>query len=174
MNVKKPSRELSATEIISLSFNLYRSKFLQFFLPFLVQGLIIGTFSFVLTSAFPMPETPTLPNSPNTSFYYEELFPWFFSFISTVIVIGVLSGLVSCIVGTTTTGIVVKNASDQIESGTSNLRVSFNFAVSKLPSLLPAQFVAGLLVVIGMLFFIVPGVIIAIMFSLIIPTIIVE
>jgi len=174
LNIEKPSKELSATEIISLSFNLYRSKFLQFFLPFLIQGIIIGTFSFVLTSTFPMPETPTLPNSPNTSFYYEEMFPWLFSFISTVIVIGVLSGLVSWIVGTTTTGIAVKYASDQIETGTSNLRTSFNFALSKLPSLLPSQFVAGILIVIGMLFFVVPGIILAIMFSLIVPTIIIE
>jgi len=89
-------------------------------------------------------------------------------------VIGVLSGLVLWIVGTTTTGIVIKNASDHIEKGTSNLNVSFNFAISKLPSLLIAQFIAGILIVIGMIFFVVPGIIIAIMFSLILPTIIVE
>jgi hypothetical protein len=89
-------------------------------------------------------------------------------------VIGVLSGLVSWIVGTTTSGIVIKYASDQIEKGASDFGVSFNFAVSKLPSLLVAQFVAGVLIVIGLLLFIVPGIIIAIMFSLVIPVIIVE
>ena len=88
--------------------------------------------------------------------------------------ISISSGLVFWIVGTTTTGVVTKNASDQIEKGTSNLGVSFNFAISKLPSLLTAQFVAGILIIIGMLLFIVPGIIIALMFSLVIPTIIIE
>ena len=85
-----------------------------------------------------------------------------------------LLGLVTWIVGTITTGIIVKNASDQIEKGTSDLGVSFNFAISKLPSLLPAQFIAGILIVIGMFFFVVPGIIFAIMFSLVIPIIIIE
>lgn len=174
MNGEKPSRELSINAILSLTFNLYRSKFLQFFLPFLISGIITGIFTYAITSSFPIPTPPDIPTSPSTTFYYEELVPWLFSLISTVIMIVVLSGLVLWLVGTTITGVVVKNASDQIEKGTSNLGVSFNFAISKLPSLLIAQFVAGILIVIGMLFFIVPGIIIAIMFSLVIPTIIVE
>jgi len=136
MNGEKPSRELSVSEIISLTFNLYRSKFLQFFLPFLISGIITGIFTYVITSSFPIPETPVIPASPSTTFYSEVLIPWLFSLISTVIVIGILSGLVLWLVGTTTTGVVIKNASDQIEKGTSNLGVSFNFAISKLPSLL--------------------------------------
>jgi len=174
MNGEKPSRELSVEKILSLTFNLYRSKFLQFFLPFLISGIITGISTYVITSYFPIPETPVIPTSPTTTFYSEELIPWLFSLISVVIVICVLSGLVLWIVGTTTTGIVIKNASDHIEKGTSNLNVSFNFAISKLPSLLIAQFIAGILIVIGMIFFVVPGIIIAIMFSLILPTIIVE
>ncbi len=159
---------MSVGEILSLTFNLYLSKFLQFFLPFLISGIIIGIFAYAITSSFPMPTPPSATAS------YEELITWFFALLSTIIVIGILSGLVSWIVGTTITGVVIKSASDQIEKGTSNLGVSFNFAISKLPSLLVAQFVAGILIVIGMLLFIVPGIIIAIMFSLVIPAIIVE
>ncbi len=174
MNDKKPSRELSVSEILSLTFNLYRSKFLQFFLPFLILGIITGMFTYVITSAFPIPEPPLIPTAPITTVYYEELVPWLFSLISTMIMIIVLSGLVSWLVGTMITGVVIKNASDHIDKGTSNLGVSFNFVISKLPSLLIAQFVAGILIVIGMIFFIVPGIIIAIMFSLMLPAIIVE
>jgi len=168
LNVEKPSRELSVGEILSLTFNLYLSKFLQFFLPFLISGIIIGIFTYAITSSFPMPTPPSATPS------YEELIAWFFALISTIIVIGILSGLVLWIVGTTITGVVIKNASDQIEKGTSNLGVSFNFSISKLPSLLVAQFVASILIAIGLLLFIVPGIIIAIMFSLVIPAIIVE
>jgi hypothetical protein len=174
LNVEKPSHELSIGEILSLTFNLYSSKFLQFLLPFLIAGIIMGISTYAITSTFPIPEPPAIPPSPSTTFYYEELVPWFFALISVIIVIGVLSGLVSWVVGTTTTGVVTKYASDQIEKGASNLSFSFNFAILKLPSLLVAQFVAGILFVIGLFLFVVPGIIIAIMFSLIIPAIIVE
>jgi len=174
MDGEKPSRELSIESILSLTFNLYRSKFLQFFLPFLISAIITGISTYAITSSFPIPETPVIPASPTTTFYSEVMLPWFFSLISTMIMIAGLVGLVFWLVSTTVSSVVVKNASDQIEKGTSNLGVSFNFAISKLPSLLIAQFVAGILTVIGMLFFVVPGIIITIMFSLILPTIIIE
>lgn len=87
---------------------------------------------------------------------------------------GVLSALVTWIVGTTTTGIATKCASDQIEKGTSTLGDSLNFTISKLPSLLIAQLVTGILTVIGLFLLFIPGIIISIMFSLIMPAIIVE
>jgi len=91
-----------------------------------------------------------------------------------MIIMGVLSALVTWIVTTPTTGIVIKYASDQIEKGASNLGASINFTISKLPSLLIAQFITGILTAIGMLLFFIPGIIITIMFSLIIPAIIIE
>jgi len=168
LGVEKPSHELSVGEILSLTVNLYLSKFLEFFLPFLVAGIIIGLSTYAITSSFPIPTPPSATPS------YEELITWLFAVLSAIIVIGILSALVSWIVGTTTTGVVIKFASDQIEEGTSNFNISFNFAVSKLPSLLVAQFVASILIAIGLLLFVVPGIIIAIMFSLVIPAIIVE
>ena len=168
MNVEKPSRELSIGQILSLTLNLYLSEFLQFFLPFLIAGIITGLSMYVIISSFPIP-TP-----PSTTASYEEIFEWFSAFLSTVISIGILSALVTWIVSTTTTGIATKYASDQIEKGTSNLGASLNFTISKLPSLLIAQFIIGILTTIGMFIFIIPGIIIAIMFSLTIPTIIIE
>jgi len=174
LNISKPSRELSVEEIISSTFNLYRSQFLQFFLPFLVLRMITGVSTYVITSSFPIPMPPEMPASPSTIFIQEELLPWFFELISKVVIIGALSGLVLWIVGTTVVGIAIKNASDQIEKGGSNLNVSLNSAVSKIPSLLAAQFIAGILIVLGFFLFIVPGIIVAIMFSLILPAIIIE
>lgn len=174
MDAKKPSRELSVSEILSLTFNLYRSNFTQFFLPFLIQGIIVGTLFYAITWTFPFPETPTIPTTPTTTFYYEELFPWFLSAISTLIVVIILLLIVGSIVASTIVGFVVKNASDQIEKGTFNFGDSFKFVISKLPSLIPAVFIVGILAVVGLLFFVVPGIIVAIMFSMIYPTIIVE
>lgn len=170
MNVEKPSRELSIGEILSLTLNLYLSKFLQFFLPFLIAGIITGLSTYAITSSFPLPTPPPPSMRPS----YQETFEWFSAFLSTVIIIGVLSALVTLIVTTPTTGIIIKYASDQIEKGTSNLGASLNFIISKLPSLLIAQFITGILTAIGMLLFFIPGIIISIMFLLIIPAIIVE
>jgi uncharacterized membrane protein YjgN (DUF898 family) len=174
LNGEKPSHELSIGDIFSSTFNIYRSMFLQFFVPFLISGIIVGICSYVLTSYFPIPEPPVMPTNPDPTFIYDVLGPWFSSLISTLIVLAVLSGLVSWILNSIVYGIATKNVSDHLETGTSNLGTSFSYTLSKLPSLLPAQLIAGILIVAGMLLFIVPGVIIAIMFSLVIPAIIVE
>lgn len=166
--MEKPSRELSIGEILSLTLNLYLSKFLQFFFPFLIAGIITGLSMYAIMSSFPLPEQPSA-NAP-----YEEIFEWLVALLTTAILVTVLSALVTLIVTTPTTGIVTKYASDQIERGTSNLGASLNFTISKLPSLLIAQFITGILTAIGMLLFFIPGIIISIMFLLIIPAIIVE
>jgi len=123
---------------------------------------------YAIMSSFPLPEQPSA-NAP-----YEEIFEWLVALLTTAILVTVLSALVTLIVTTPTTGIVTKYASDQIERGTSNLGASLNFTISKLPSLLIAQFITGILTAIGMLLFFIPGIIISIMFLLIIPAIIVE
>lgn len=166
--MEKPSRELSIGEILSLTLNLYLSKFLQFFLPFLIAGIISGLSMYAIISSFPLPEQP-IATAP-----YEEIFEWFVALLSTAIIIGVLLALVGWTVTTPTTGIATKYASDQIEKGTSNLGASLNFTISKLPSLLIAQLITGILTAIGMLLFFIPGIIISIMFLLIIPAIIIE
>lgn len=146
-------------------------------LPFQFFSVLFA-FSSLRNNTRPLPSCNNLVFSittpPSATASYEEIFEWFFPFLSRAIVTGILLGLISWIVGTTTTGVVIKNASDRIEKGTSNLGISFNYTISKLPSLLVAQFVAGILILVGMLLFILPGLILAMMFSLIAPAIIIE
>lgn len=168
MNFQKPSHELSIGEILSLTLNLYLAKFLQFFLLFLIAGIITGFSTYAITLSFPLPTPPSATPS------YEELIEWLFAFFSAIIRWGIFLGLVSWIVGTITSGVAIKYASDHIEKGSSNFGVSSKFAMSKLPSLLVAQLVVGILTIIGLLLFIVPGIIFAIMFSLVIPAIVIE
>lgn len=168
MRIEKPSRELWIEEIISKTFSLYWSRFFLFVLPFLVGAVVTGTLGAVLFWSMPLPPTPAAGAS------YEVLLRWFSSFISTLIVIFALLGIVSFIIGAFTTGIVVKCVSDILEKGNSTLIEGFNFAMSKLPSLLVAEIVTGILVFIGCLLLIVPGIILSIMFSLVVPTIIIE
>ncbi|PVX26086.1 MAG: hypothetical protein CW716_06760 [Candidatus Bathyarchaeum sp.] len=170
----KPSQELSVESILSRAFNLFGSKFLQFFVPFLISGIILGTCAYVLNSYFPIPEPPEMPTTPDPTFVYEVLGPWIISLISTMVVLIGVSGSLSWIMNSIVYGIATKTTSDQIETGTSTLGTSFNYTLSKLPTLLAAQFIAGILIAAGLLLFIVPGIIIAIMFSLIVPAVVVE
>jgi len=71
-------------------------------------------------------------------------------------------------------GVCVKCTSDLIEKGKASLGESFNFTAYRLPSLLIATLITGILVALGLLALIVPGIILYIMFYLVIPAIIIE
>jgi len=168
MNVDKPQRELSVEEIISRSFRMYRARFVLFFMPFLVAAIITGTFASAIFWYLPLPSPP--PRGASLQVVTE----WALIFFSRLIVIVVLMGIVSWVIGAIATGTVVKCASDILEKGNSTLKEGFNFTMSKLASLLGAEIITSILTVIGLLFFIVPGLILMVMFSLVVPVIIVE
>jgi len=96
------------------------------------------------------------------------------NFILTLLALVLLLGIISWIIGSVISGVCVKCASELIEKGKVSLGESFNFTVYKLPSLLIATLIAGILTVLGLLALIVPGIIIYIMFYLVIPAIMIE
>lgn len=168
MSTGKPTRELTVGEIISTTFNLYFARFLLFVTPSLIGAVVTGALSTAAFAALALPSTPP-PGTDPTAFWN-----WFGIFIMTVIVLAILLGIVSLIVSAITSGTVVKCVSDVLEKGTTNLQEGFSFALSKLPSLIGASLLTSILIGIGMLLLLVPGIILAIMFSLTIPAIIIE
>jgi len=168
MNTGKPTRELAVGEIVSTTFHLYSARFLLFVTPYLLGAVVIGILSAAVYAALTFPPTPPAGADPTT------FWNWFGLFISTVIVLAILLGIISLVVGVITSGTVTKCVSDVLEKDTANLQEGFRFAVSKLPSLIGAQLLTSILIGIGFLLLFVPGIILAIMFSLTIPTIIIE
>lgn len=168
MAIEKPPRELSVGEIITQSFSLYSSRFIQFFTPFLIAGLITGVLTLAINYYLPLPAPPEL-GAP-----FEELMEWLLSFLVTVFAVAVLTGIISWIISTVVQGTVVKCTSDLIEKGDSSLGEGFSFTISKLGSLLGAGIVTGVLIAIGFICLIIPGIILALMFSLVVPAIIIE
>lgn len=168
MNANKPQRELSVEEIISQSFHMYRARFVLFFLPFLVASIITGVFASAIFWYLPFP-SPPLPDASS-----QVVMDWFLALFSRFIVIIFLIGIVSWFISTITTGTVVKCVSDIIEKGNSTFTEGFTFTMSRLVSLLVAEIIVGIIIAIGSLFFIVPGLIFMVMFSLVVPVIIVE
>ena len=168
MPFEKPNRELSVGEIISGTFRLYTSRFVLFYLPFLVAGVITGILTSALFLSFPLPTPPSA--GPPTA----AVFQWLGSFFSALIGLAVFGGIVSWVIGSIATGMVVKGACDVIEKSAGNLQESFNFTMSRLPSLLVASIITGVLTLVGIFLLVIPGIILMIMFSLVVPAIIIE
>ena len=133
-----------------------------------MAGLITGILTSALFLSFPLP-TPPSAGAPTAA-----VFQWLGSFISALIGLAVFGGIISWVIGSIATGMVVKSASDVIEKGAGNLQESFNFTISMLPSLLVASIITGVLIFIGILLLLIPGIILLIIFSLVVPAIIIE
>ena len=127
MENKNLQRELSIGEILSQTFNLYSRNFVQYLIPFLVAGILTGLVTIVVRSAIVIPTAPVHPTS-------QQLLAWFPTFLIATVTSLFLSGIVSWIANSITTGITIKFTSDILEKGQANLQTSFNFTLTKLLS----------------------------------------
>jgi len=164
---------LSVSEILSQSFDLYASRFAQFFLPFLIAGIVTGVPNALVQWWYLMPLvekarsiTPATPP--------REAIALLFSLLAVTLAVAFLLGILTWVINTVVHGIAVKFASDVAEKGHASLRESFSMALSRLGPLLVAGLVSGILIILGLLLLIIPGIIIAIMFSLVVPAIMIE
>ena len=167
MDSKNLLRELSIGEILSQTFNLYSRNFVQYVIPFLAAGILTGLVTIAVRSTIIIPAAPIHPTS-------QQLLAWFPTYLVATVTSLFLSGIVSWIASSVTSGITIKFTSDIVERGQANLQTAFNFTLLKLLSLLAASIITGILIVLGFIAFIVPGLIIALMFSLIYPAIMLE
>jgi hypothetical protein len=167
MESKKPQSELSIGEILTQTFNLYSRNFVQYLIPFLAAGILTGLVTIAARSAIVIPVAPADPTP-------QQLLAWFPTFVTATVMSLFLSGIVSWIVNGVTTGITTKFTSDMLERGQANLQTSFNFTLTKVISLLAASIITGILIVLGLIALVIPGIILALMFSLVYPAIMLE
>jgi hypothetical protein len=159
--LKKPVREFSFDEVLRRSFHLYQARLREFVLPFLVAGIASGTInavmSFVGFLTYPIPSLRLDLSG-------------FLEFFASVM----LLAIVSLFFLTMASGTAVKYSSDILEKGDARLGESFNFALSRLLSLLGSGIATFILLMAGAVCLVVPSVIFAIMFSLVVPVVIIE
>jgi uncharacterized membrane protein YvlD (DUF360 family) len=153
---KKPKSELSIGEILSKTFYLYSRNFARYLIPFLSAGILTGLVAVAVRPTIVMPVAPA-------QIYQIATLTSLF-----------LSGIVSWIANSIAAGITIKFTSDLLERGQANLQTSFNFTLTKVLFLLAASIITGILVVLGLIALVIPGIILAIMFSLVYPVIILE
>ncbi|MGC8895572.1 MAG: hypothetical protein ACP5LB_02215 [Candidatus Bathyarchaeia archaeon] len=168
MSESKPTHELSVEENISLTFSLYLKNFGTFFIPYLIFSIISALLSLPILTYMQEITKIDFTGPP------EVVWPKLLNILLTLMALAFIIAIISWIIGTVVSGILIKSASDIIEKGKASLSDSFKFAVSKLPSLLVASLIVGILTMLGLLLLIIPGIIISIMFYLVIPVIVIE
>ena len=162
------SRELSFGEIFSKTFQVYRRYFAKYFVLFAIVGVIIQVVTTLAMQAFVRPTPlPLNPTPQQFSSYLSSLFEALFLFLAVIF-------LVNVIFSTIAEGGAIKMASDEITKGEVNTGASVRFAVSKLLSIWALSIIVGIIVFLGLIALIVPGIILAIMYSLALPVLLIE
>jgi hypothetical protein len=164
---KNLTSEHSVGEIFTETFRLYSQNFVQYLIPFLAAGIITGLVAVAVRSTIVIPAAPVHPTP-------QQLSAWFLTYLTAAAFSTFLSGIVGWIASGFTFGITIKFTSDMMQLGQANLRQSLDFTLQKLLSLLAASVITGILLVLGFVALIIPGVILAVMFSLVFPVIMLE
>ncbi len=160
-------RELGLGEVISKTFDVYRRDFAKYFVLFAVVGVIVQVVTTLAQQAFVVPTLPVNPTSQQVSSFFSALFE------ALVLLIAVIF-FVNIIFSTIAEGSAIKLASEQITKGQVDFGASIRLAVSRLLSIWALSIIVGIIVFLGFIALIVPGIILAIMFSLALPVLLIE
>src|SRR5712692_3152960 len=160
-------RELSLSEVISKTFEVYRRDFTKYFVLFAVVEVIIGVVTTLAQQAFVL---PTLPSNPTP----QDFVNWYPGFFAALIPLVASIFIVTVVFLPIAQGSGIKMASERIEKGQVDIGTTVRFVASKLLLIWALSIVVGVLVVLGLIALIVPGIILAIMFSLAFPVLLIE
>jgi hypothetical protein len=161
------TRELTIGEVISKTLDLYRRDFVKYLVVFLIVEAITGILTTLLRSAVVL---PTLPANATP----QDTLNWLPGFFRALFYLVALSIIISLVVGTVGTASAIKMASQGIEKGHADLGASVRFTISKLVWLWGLSIIVGVIVGLGVIALLVPGIILGIMFSLAIPVLLNE
>src|SRR5216117_2414121 len=160
-------RELSLGYVISKTFELYRRDFTKYFVLFAVVGVIVQVVNTLARQAFIVPTLPVTPTS-------QQVSSWFSALLGALVLLVAVNFFVNIVFSTIAQGSAIKLASEQITKGQVNFGASIRFAVSRLLSIWALSIIVGIIVVLGFIALIVHGIILAIMFSLALPVLLIE
>ena len=164
---QKIKRELTLGEVISKTFEVFRRDFAKYIVLFAVVEVIIGVITALAQHAFVLPTPPPNPTP-------QQLFSWFSGFLGALIPLVASIFIVTAVFFPIAQGSAIKLASEQIEKARADLGASVRFAASKLIRIWALSIVVGIIVILGFIALIVPGIILTIMFSLAFPVLLIE
>lgn len=161
------NRELGLGEAISKTFHVFRQDFAKYFVLYAVVGIIVQVATTLAQRAFVVPMLPMNPTPQQVSNFFSGLFG------ALLLLVGVIF-VVNIIFSTIAQGSAITLASGQITRGQASLGASISFAVSKLLSIWAVSIIVGVIVFLGIIALVVPGIILAIMYSLALPVLLIE
>jgi ribosomal protein L40E len=161
------TKELSLSEVVSMTFRLYQRDFLKYVILFAVVEAIIGVFTTLVQRAITL---PTLPAHATT----QQFLNWAPGFFGALFSLIALIAIVTLVFFPVAVGSAVKIASEQIERERADLEASIRFAMSKSIQIWAVSIVVGIIVSLGLIALVVPGIILAMMFSLVLPVVMIE
>ncbi len=159
--------ELSLGDVIERTFSLYMRNFLKYFAVFLTFQAVIGVLSTLVMLAFPLPTLPPNATSQQALNFLPGLLAALFLQLA-------LTLIVAWVFGSISTGTAIRFTSGVLQKGQAELKASLGYTVSKLLPILALGLITGILTFLGALAFIVPGIILGIMFSLSLPVLLIE
>lgn len=161
------NRELSLGEVISKTFQVFREGFAKYFVLYAVVGIIVQVATTLAQHAFVVPMLPVNPTPQQVSSFFSGLFAALFLLIVVVVAVNIVFSTIA-------QGSTIILASEEITKGEASLGASIRFAVSKLFRIWAVSIVVFIIVFLGILALIVPGIILAIMYSLALPVLLIE
>ena len=158
MSSIKPSKELGIEEIFSLAWDLYTEHAKNIIPPYLILGLLtlIGEYIPILTRQHRIHGTVIL---------YFGLYEMLASILWWMIIV-----VVSLIVA----GITIKYTGDVIEGENPTLASSLNYTVNRLGDIILTAILLAIILTVGFLLLIIPGIIFGIMFILTMHVVVLE
>ncbi len=161
------TRELGLGEVISKTFDLYRRDFVVYLALFLIVEAIYAVVTEVVRQAASLPSLPTNPTS-------QQAANWLSANLGTLAAGAASVLIVALVVFPIAEGAAVKMASEEIQNRRSSIAESAKFAASRLLSMWALGIIVGIIVILGLIALVVPGIILAIMFSLVLPSLLLE
>ena len=162
MRGQEPVEETSATAIVGRALSLYGSSITSFITPFIASGAVHSILVWFLDQFVPSNLSPV------------DYMNWVTGNLATVIAVLALFGLIEWIVHILASGMAVKVTANLLEGNPASPKESAYHTARKLPALLTAGLMTGLLTIAGLILFIIPGILFIVMFSFVTPAIILE
>ncbi len=158
------TKELSIEEFLSQTYEFFKRDFMKYFTVYVVVEAIIGVVATIATASIGITK---LPPSPTASQVLS-------ADLSAIAKQELVTGLLALILGTIAVGTTIKMASEAIEGRQTDLQAGVRFTTSKILRIWVLGLLVGVIVLLGLIALIVPGIILAIMLCLAIPVLLIE